>query len=159
VTAAAGRCPTCGEQGLVALVAGRETRTGTVAGLLERVPEVRCPAGHTGAATAEPAVSRAVLDRVRQAVGHARSTRLRGERCAACGARLTMPVRRTPWPVTVDELPGLPVLTFRFDVPSTRCPDCGVDQVPARSQADLAATVTALCTGGDVPSTPPTASG
>jgi hypothetical protein len=159
VTPATGRCPICDEQGPIALAAGRQTQAGTVAGLLEQVPQVRCPTGHTAPATADPAATRAVLDRVRHAVGHARPTRLRGERCAVCGARLTMPVRRTTWPVTVDEVPGVPVLTFRFDVPSTRCPDCGVDQVPARSQADLAATVTALCTGAGVPGAPPNASG
>jgi DNA-directed RNA polymerase subunit RPC12/RpoP len=159
VTSATARCPICGEQGPVAPGPARQQQVGTVAGLLEQVPEVRCPAGHVGSATADPATTRAVLARVRDAVGHARPTRLRGERCAACGARLTMPVRRTPWPVTVDELPGLPVLTFRLDLPSTRCPDCGVDQLPARSQADLAATVTALCVGTHAPSGPPTTSG
>jgi hypothetical protein len=159
VTSATGRCPICGEQGPIRFTAGHEAQVGTVAGLLEQLPRIRCPAGHTGPATADPAATRAVLEQVRRAVGHARSTRLRGERCAVCGARLTMPVRRTTWPVTVDEVPGVPLLTFRFDVPSTRCPDCGVDQVPARSQGDLAATVTALCTDADDPNTPPTTSG
>jgi hypothetical protein len=159
VSAASGPCPTCGEEGSLALTAGREVQVGTVAGFLEQVPLVSCPSGHVGPATADPAATGAVLDRIRRAVGHARSSRLRGERCGGCGARLTMPVRRTPWPVTVDEVPGLPILTFRFDVPSTRCPDCGVDQVPARSQDDLAATVVALCTEPGTPTTPPTPSG
>jgi hypothetical protein len=142
-------CPVCGREGPLAVGAGREAQVGTVAGLVEQLPRVHCPAGHAEPATGDPATVRTILERVRTAVVHARRTRLRGERCGACGERLTMPVRRTPWPVTVSELEGLPVLTFHLDLPSTRCPDCGVDQLPGRSQADLAATVEELCARSD----------
>jgi hypothetical protein len=54
-----------------------------------------------------------------------------------------MPVRRTERSVTV-EAPGLAPLTLRFDLPVTRCPDCGVEQVPSRSQEDLVVVVPAL---------------
>jgi hypothetical protein len=55
-----------------------------------------------------------------------------------------MPVRRTERPVTIVEVPPLPVTTLRFDLPTTRCPECGLDQVPTRSQDDLSASVRAL---------------
>lgn len=57
-----------------------------------------------------------------------------------------MPVRRTERPVPLAELDGLPVVTLRFDLPTTRCAACGVDQVPTRSQADLDAATRALWT-------------
>jgi hypothetical protein len=122
---------------------------GTVAGSIAHLPVVRCPAGHAEPATDHPEAAAAVLTTVRAAVPHARPRVLRGEVCATCGGRLTMPVRRSGWPVTVSDLEGLPVLTLRFDLPSTRCPDCGVDQLPTRSQDDLVTTVGELCVRED----------
>lgn len=62
-----------------------------------------------------------------------------------------MPVRRTTRTVSVVG-EDLPVLTVHVDVAMTRCPDCGLDQVPSRSQQDLADLA-------DVLADPPTCTG
>jgi len=49
-----------------------------------------------------------------------------------------MPVRRTVRTVPLDDASPVGVLTAHVDLPSTRCPACGMDQVPGRSQQDLA---------------------
>lgn len=133
-------CPACGETGSVLLRGPIELTLGTVAGALERRPVVDCGAGHERPpASAGPAAVQAV----RRAVPRARRRRLRRETCSDCGAALVMPVRRTVRPVSI-EAPQLPVLTLQLDLPMTRCPDCGRDQLPARSQADLDALAEAL---------------
>jgi hypothetical protein len=127
----------------------REVSVGTVGGTIAHLPVVRCPAGHQEPVTDEARFGREVLAAVRRSVLHTRARLLGGEVCGACGARLTMPVRRSEWPVTVADVAGLPVLTLRFDLPSTRCPDCGVDQLPRRSHDDLATAVGELCVRED----------
>lgn len=110
---------------------------GTVAGAIEQLPRWRCARGHD----AGPVLTR---DRGRAELGAgvavARRRRLRGgDICVACGAALTMPVRRTVWPLTLTD-PDLRVaVTLTYDVPATRCPDCGQNQVPTRSADDLVA--------------------
>jgi hypothetical protein len=122
----------------------REATVGTVAGVLERDPLVRCGHGHSAAATHDAGVADTIRQRCLTALPRARRRRLRGDACTACGAEMTMPVRRTERGVTVDGVADLPALTLRFDLPMSRCPACAFDQVPSRSQADLHAVVTAL---------------
>ncbi len=133
-------CPACGETGPVGLRGPLEVMPGTVSAVLERRPVVDCGAGHERPpASARPAADEAIA----RAIPRARQRRLRREVCDSCGAALTMPVRRTVRPVSV-EAPDLPVLTVQIDLPMTRCPDCGRDQVPGRSQPDLDALAPAL---------------
>jgi hypothetical protein len=142
-------CPVCDAAGALELTDGREATVGSAAGVIDRLPVVRCDAGHRSFATAVPTVTDDALRQVRAAVPYARARRLRrDEVCCGCAQPLTMPVRRTDWPVTLEGPGGLDVvLTLRLDLPATRCPGCGTDHVPTRSQADLEDTVRALLCG------------
>lgn len=132
------RCDTAGP---VVRGADRDAVHGTVAGRGERIPVVVCPAGHR----LPVALAVRAAEVTREALPHGQRRRLRRhDGCGRCGEALTMPVRRTERAVTVTDGDDVPVTTLRFDVPTTRCPDCGADQVPVRSQADLAAVIDAL---------------
>lgn len=122
------------------LVAGREVQVGSVGAAVEALPVVACPAGHEDPA----AVGDHALDRVREVLPAARSRLLRGDACIRCGAPLTMPSRRTVRSVTVPARDEVPVLTLTFDLPSTRCVECGADQVPSRAVEDLTAATLAV---------------
>jgi hypothetical protein len=139
-------CPVCDAAVRIELTAGREATFGSVAGVIDHLPFLRCDADHRTLPTATSAVIDAALQQVRGAVPHARARRVRrDEVCASCGEPLTMPVRRTDWPVTLERPGGLDVvLTLRLDLPATRCPGCGTDHLPTRSQGDLEGTVRAL---------------
>ncbi|WP_052667668.1 hypothetical protein [Nitriliruptor alkaliphilus] len=134
-------CAVCGATGLVVQGAGREATVGTVAALLEAGWLVACPAGHRTPPDAGSEVADEVAARLPQA---RRRPMARADRCTSCDAALTMPVRRTERPVSVTEVPGLPVTTVVLDVPSTRCGTCSTDQVPTRSVDDVRAAVVAL---------------
>ncbi|MFU8841718.1 MAG: hypothetical protein ACNA8R_13520 [Nitriliruptoraceae bacterium] len=123
-----------------------ERARGTVAGLLEPGLELRCDQHglQSSAAARDAAVAVAHLRLPR-----ARRCRLRRTCCGACDAPLLLPVRRTQRSLTVDG-DGLPVHTIHLDLPLTRCPDCGVDQVPLRSQDDLDGLLDALYGPGAV---------
>lgn len=114
---------------------------GTVSVVLESRPAVACPDGHD--ATPGEVVG-AAMAAVESQVTQARSRLLRADACRVCDTALSMPVRRTERPVTVDADGERPVMTLVFDLPSTRCPDCGTDQLPSRSQEDLVVAVPAL---------------
>lgn len=134
-------CPVCGRPGPTHPGPPREATVGTIAATAETLAVVECTDGHRAppplAGEAVAAVSQALPTATRRPLG-------RVDRCGRCDAALTMPVRRTERPVTLAEVTGLPVTTLRFDLPTTRCPDCGLDQVPTRSRDDLSAAVTAL---------------
>ena len=127
-------CPDCGAAGELGLSAAVEVTVGTVAAVLERRPVVVCPEQH-GHSPAD--LASIMADRLTTSLPHARARPLRGDACRHCRARLSMPVRRTTRTVSIDD-PGWPVLTIHVDVAMTRCPDCGLDQVPSRSQPDVA---------------------
>jgi transposase-like protein len=139
-------CPSCGAGTAPELGPGHEVTVGTVAGLIGPRPRWRCHAGHRTAAAAVAGGADQARSQVRAAVPYARARRLRRvETCSVCDEPLTMPVRRTDWPVVLEGLGGAPgVATVRLDVPATRCPACGTDHVPVRSQGDLEAAVLAL---------------
>lgn len=132
------RCPDCDAQARLTRGGAREAHVGSVAAALESVPELHCDAGHRSPApnTDLTVVLAAINERIAQAAGG-----VRGDRCAACRTRLTMPTRRTTRSVPVVGASSAGVLTFHLDVPATRCPACGLDQVPRRSRADVAAAV------------------
>lgn len=135
-------CPDCGESGEVVLAASTEASIGTVGVLLERRPTVACPSQH---GLSPPESVRSAMAATEAALVRAKARLLRrGDRCASCGAPLTMPVRRTKRTVTVEASGEVPVLTLHFDLPATRCPSCGVDQLPTRSQEDLVVSVPAV---------------
>jgi hypothetical protein len=142
-------CPVCEAAVRLELTAGREATVGSVSGVIDQLPFARCEAGHRTLATASPTVTEDALLQVRRAVPHARARRLRrDEVCTSCGQPLTMPVRRTDWPVTLERPGGLEaVLTLRLDLPATRCPGCSTDHLPTRSQGDLESTVRELLAG------------
>lgn len=135
-------CLACGAPVAPVPAPGGEVAVGTVAAALEQWPRWRCPDGHD----AGPVVGRARAHaEVTAAVAVAKGRRLRaGDACVVCGAALTMPVRRTVWPVTITDPDGRVAVTLTYDVPATRCPDCGRDQVPTRSAGDLTAALDAL---------------
>lgn len=133
-------CPRCGQPGHIELRDPVEHTLDTVAVLLERRPVLVCRSGHELTPAAAHAAAAAAIA---TAVPRSRSRWLRHERCGVCGAQLTMPVRRTVRPVSVES-DELPVLTLHLDLPMTRCPECGVDQVPARSHSDVDAIPDAL---------------
>jgi hypothetical protein len=134
------RCPICDEPGEVVLGPAAAVTVGTVAATLERRPVVACPQRHGGTPTA---CSGAAMESAEASLARARARWLRDDRCRGCGATLAMPVRRTHRAVPVDA-PGLPPVTIHLDLPMTRCPDCGLDQVPSRSQEDLVVVIPAL---------------
>lgn len=122
---------------------------GTVAGALEQTPRWRCPHSHDAGPVLPPERGRA---EVADAVAVARRRRLRGgDVCTACGAPLTMPVRRTVWPVTLTDPDGRVAVTLTYDVPATRCPACATNQVPTRSADDLVAVLDELLSRPDGP--------
>ncbi|WP_130649615.1 hypothetical protein [Egicoccus halophilus] len=125
---------------------GDECTVGTVAAVVEQRPRWRCRHGHD----AGPVLTAArVHDEVVALVAMARRRRLRGDdRCANCGAALTMPARRTVWPLTLTDPDGTVAVTLTLDLPATRCPDCGRDQVPARSVDDVLTTTERLFADG-----------
>ena len=118
---------------MLRLGAGTEVEAGTVAAALERRPLIACPSDHDrspdAAVEAGQQAARAQLPRSQEKL-------LRGSRCVSCGARLTLPVRRTRRTVTVTG-DGVPVHTLHLDVPMTRCGECAWDQVPGRSHDDV----------------------
>lgn len=132
-------CPVCGGAAALRLGGGTEVEVGTVAAALERRPLVACAAGHDHAPAG---ASEQGLAAVAEQLPRCRVRRLRGERCAHCSRRLDLPVRRTRRTVTVVT-DDLPVHTLHLDVPMVRCADCGLDQLPGRSHADLTAAVRA----------------
>jgi hypothetical protein len=134
------QCPICDEAGEVVLGPGAEVTVGTVAAALERRPVVACPHRHVAT---PPECSGAAMDAAEAALPRARARWLRDDRCRACGATLHMPVRRTERAITVTT-DGVPPVTIRLDLPLTRCPDCGLEQVPSRSQEDLVVVIPAL---------------
>lgn len=140
-------CPVCDEVAAVVPGRGREVTVGTIAAAVERPPVVACPAQHVASPVA---VVDAAMTATREQIPLARRRRLTGEGCQRCRAPLTMPVRRTTRAVTVEPELGA-VFTLRFDLPSTRCGDCGTDQVPRRSLEDLAVVVPALLSPPDGP--------
>jgi hypothetical protein len=137
-------CPACQELARVELRGGNEVTVGTVATLVEQRPVVACGAGH---ALTPPEVVGAAMEAADAQLLRARRRLLGPDRCGACGTRLTMPVRRTVRSIVVDG-DGLPVITIRFDLPSSRCPECGVDQLPTRSQEDLVVSIPAVFASG-----------
>jgi hypothetical protein len=126
-------CPRCGRICLIERRAGREVAVGTVAAASEVQPTLVCPEhGPVGSALTYTDAAAALAHMV-----FARRRVMRGaDRCDGCGATMTMPVRRTVRPVTVAA-PDVAPFTVTFDVPSSRCPACGLDQVPTRSQDDV----------------------
>lgn len=138
------RCPVCQQDAPLALRGSAEVTVGTVAVALEARPVVACNQGHD--ATPGEVVG-AAMAAVEELVPQARGRLLRRDACHHCDAALTMPVRRTERPVTVEGEGERPVITLLFDLPSSRCPDCGADQVPSRSQEDLVVAVPALFAG------------
>jgi hypothetical protein len=133
------RCETCGAEAALQWRPGAEVVVGTVAGVLDRRPVLACASGHVHAAPgASDAASAAVDDQLPQA----RRRWRRGDACVSCRAGLDLPVRRTRRSITVTPI-ELAVHTLHLDVPMTRCGDCGTDQVPTRSGADLHGVVAA----------------
>ena len=118
----------------------RDVEVGTVAVLTEQTPVVRCPPDDRAT---PPEFVDAAMQATKDGVPQARRRLLRSDVCPRCGSELSMPVRRTTRAVTVAP-PGGPVVTLRFDLPMTRCPNCGLDQLPSRSQEDLVVSVPAV---------------
>ncbi len=135
------QCPVCHHDGPLRPAGASEVTVGTVAVALESRPVVACRDDHDATPAA---VVGAAMRAVEQLVPTARSRLLRSDVCHECGTALTMPVRRTERPVTVESDDERPVMTLVFDLPSTRCPDCSADQVPSRSHEDLVVAVPAL---------------
>jgi hypothetical protein len=124
-------CPVCGQPASVTTGPPRERSYGSVAALLDPGLALRCEEHG-----AQPLAAAAALTTARDRLPRARRCRVRRTCCAACGARLVLPARRTRRALTI-EAAGLPVHTIHLDVALTRCPDCGIEQLPWSSREDL----------------------
>jgi hypothetical protein len=140
-------CPVCQEVAELALRGPTQIAVGSVSTLVERRPVVGCAGQHE---QTPPEVVGAAMLAANEQLPRARRKLLSGDRCGACGTALSMPVRRTTRAITVDG-EGLPVVTIHFDLPSSRCPDCGLDQLPTRSQEDLVVSIPAAFAAGGEP--------
>ncbi|MCC5948300.1 MAG: hypothetical protein JJT89_07565 [Nitriliruptoraceae bacterium] len=134
----------CGARAEVVLRGAAEVTVGTIAALVERRPVVACDADHE---RSPGDIVGTAMDAVDAAVPRARARLLRDDACGSCRSVLTMPVRRSTRAVTVEPS-SAPVFTIRLDLPLVRCTDCGLDQVPSRSQEDLTVVVPALFAAG-----------
>lgn len=134
-------CPACGSRRRSDRVRRTvETTHGSIAILAEGVPVDRCVCGHRRVpVTFDDAASAACST----SIPVARGRRLRPDACVGCDASMSMPVRRSVRAVTVSPEDG-PVTTLRLDLPMQRCPECGLDQLPARGRADLTAALAAV---------------
>jgi hypothetical protein len=141
-------CPVCGERGEVVLGGALELSLGSVAILVESVPQVRCALRHDLAPEAARAAAMAATE---ASIPRARGRLFRGDTCGTCRAVLTMPPRRSTRVVTVEGAEEVPVFTLRFDLPAVRCTECGVEQLPTRSQEDLVVAVPAVFERGTAP--------
>lgn len=113
-------------------------------GLIVDVPHrllLHCPNGH---AEQPPDLARIALRAVNARIPTARTGFGSTRRCAHCKTVLSMPERWTKIPVTL-EYPA--VLTLTCDVPVSRCPNCGTDQLSKRAAKDLAGAVEKLFAG------------
>lgn len=132
-------CPQCGRTAAVVLDGPTETRVGTIMASVEQCPVVACDAGHR---LVPPEVVGAAMEAVDERIARARSRLLRRDVCSACDTVLSLPARRSVRTVTVVSAVA-PVVTIHLDVPASRCPDCGLDQVPSRSHEDLVVAIPA----------------
>ena len=119
---------------------GGATTVGTLAARVERRPIISCPNGHRGT---PPELVDEAMQAVVDQITRARGRLLRQDACAGCGAGLSMPVRRSRRVVSLPTSLG-GVLSIELDLPLTRCPACGVDQVPSASGEDLVVVIPAL---------------
>lgn len=137
-------CPACGSTDGDRVRRTAQATRGSIAILAEGLPVDRCVCGFrrvTG--TFADAASAACST----SIPVARGRRVRPDACLGCGASMSMPVRRSVRAVTVTPEVG-PVTTLRLDLPMQRCPDCGLDHLPARGQADLTAALAAVIDAG-----------
>lgn len=129
----AGRCNVCGAPTQLERVPPAERTVGAVAGLLEPGFVGRC-AQHGHQPLLEVAETATALAHER--IPRARRCRLRHTCCAACRTVLSLPARRGRRSLTV-EAPAVGVHTIHLDLPLTRCPDCGLDQLSWQAREDL----------------------
>jgi hypothetical protein len=134
------RCPACDAHQLGATEVSREATAASIAVLGERITVHHCPCGHHEVPRELGTTARSASA---DALPAARMGWIRGDRCRSCAAPLTMPARRTTRSVTVTP-DALPVSTFTFDLPMTRCPACGQDQLPSRARHDVTVALAAL---------------
>jgi hypothetical protein len=134
------RCPSYDRHRLERTEVSPEISAASVAVLGERLPVDNCSCGHIEIpAELGRAARRACAD----ALPAADRRPLRTDVCRSCRTPLTMPARRTTRAVTVSTT-SLPAVTLRFDLPMTRCPDCGLDQLPHRARHDVVVALAAL---------------
>lgn len=125
------RCPTCAAEATLQHGSSTRAEVNGITVTLPHPPVVHCAVGHRQAPAGLLPLARAAL---RARIAFAR-TNWRGKtRCRACKRELTMPSRWTQIPVTI-ETPT--VFTVTIDVPASRCPNCGLDQLAARAMKDL----------------------
>lgn len=128
-------CPVCGSTSWERVRRTAEATHGSIAILAEGVCVDRCVCGHR---RVPMAFRDAASSACSASIPVARARRLRPDACVGCGASMSMPVRRSVRAVTVSPEDG-PVTTLRLDLPMQRCPECGLDHLPARGRADLTA--------------------
>ncbi len=134
-------CPRCRQPALTVHTVAAEATAASVAVYGEPLTVHRCHAcDHREVA---PSLGSAARSASAESLPVARRRLARGDACRSCGTALTMPARRTVRVVTATPQ-GSPVTTLRFDVPMTRCPGCGLDQLPSRAGGDVDAALTAL---------------
>ena len=134
------RCPACGTDRLQRTRVSQEVAAASIAVHGEGLTVRHCACDHLEV----PAeLGRAARRASAEALPAARVRWLRPDRCRSCARPLTMPARRTTRAVTVTT-ETLPIVTLRCDVPMTRCPGCGLDQLPSRARHDVAVALATL---------------
>lgn len=124
-------CPICHAEGQLQTGADRVAAHNGVTITVVKPPIIVCPAGHTKAPIDLLLTFRAAIN---ARVAKARRNWRGQSRCVACHRQLSMPWRWTQIPVTI-ETPS--VFTLTIEIAATRCPNCGLDQLPQPVATDL----------------------
>lgn len=138
--ATAPRCPACDRSTMRTTEVHREVSAASIGVLGERLTVHHCPCGHH---EVPRTLGHAARTAASETLPAARMGWFRGDRCRSCSTSLTMPARRTTRTVTTTP-DDLPVSSLTFDLPMTRCPDCGLEQLPSRARHDVTVALAAL---------------
>lgn len=121
-------CPACGHPATVDAVGEVAMADDGVTVSVQGLAVSRCGDGHVTVRPDGAAERLSSEVGTRLLVAERRGLVRRRDHCGACGAVLVLPPRVTDTPVPTD-LDGQ-VVTPIVEAPMTRCPDCGLEQLP-----------------------------
>ena len=136
----AATCPRCGGELVSRRIPAGQERSGPVTAAADPHTVRACLAGCAAIDTdLEAALDGALTAGLPFANGTPHD-----QRCAACSARLDLPMRATLRAVTVAPT-GSPPFTVTFGLPFVRCGECGTDNVPPGVADDVRTSGRAAC--------------